>query len=75
MGVSHCGSMVKNPPASAGDMGLIPGLGRAPGGGILAWEIPWTYSPWCHMSQTGLNNNKNKLGRSFFVFSVVPHSS
>ena len=26
------GSVVKNPPAKAGDMGLIPGLGRFPGG-------------------------------------------
>ena len=32
-------------------MGLIPGLGRSPGGGmatpssILAWEIPWTKEP------------------------------
>ena len=40
--------MVKNPPASAGDLGLIPGLGRSPGEGmathssILAWEIPRT---------------------------------
>ena len=25
--------MVKNPPASAGDTGLIPGSGRFPGGG------------------------------------------
>ena len=25
--------MVKNPPANAGDMSLIPGLGRSPGGG------------------------------------------
>ena len=24
------GSVVKNPPANAGDMGLIPGLGRSP---------------------------------------------
>ena len=23
----------KNPPANAGDLGLIPGLGRSPGGG------------------------------------------
>ena len=31
-----CGSVVKNPPANTGDsegMGLIPGLGRSPGGG------------------------------------------
>ena len=26
-------SVVKNPPANARDMGLIPGLGRSPGGG------------------------------------------
>ena len=46
--------MVKNPPASAGDIrdvGLIPGSGRFPGGGhgnpfsIFAWEIPWTEEP------------------------------
>ena len=46
--------MVKNLPARAGnirDMGLIPGLGRIPGGGygnllsILAWRIPWTEEP------------------------------
>ena len=41
-------SVVKNPPANAGDLGLIPGSGRSLGGGhgthhsILAWEIPWT---------------------------------
>ena len=27
------GSMVKNPPANAGDVGSIPGTGRSPGGG------------------------------------------
>ena len=27
------GSVVKNPPVSAGDVGLIPGLGRSPGEG------------------------------------------
>ena len=27
------GSVVKNPPANTGDAGLIPGLGRYPGGG------------------------------------------
>ena len=25
--------MVKNPPANSGDLNLIPGLGRSPGGG------------------------------------------
>ena len=31
-----------------GDTGLIPGLGRSPGGehgSILAWRIPWTEDP------------------------------
>ena len=27
------GTVVKNPPANAGDMGLIPGSGRSPGVG------------------------------------------
>ena len=48
------GSVVKNPPANAGDTGragLIPGSGRSPGEGngshssILVWEIPWTEEP------------------------------
>ena len=43
------GSVVKNPPANAGDMGLILGSGISPGkesglpsSSILAWKIPWT---------------------------------
>ena len=45
------GSVAKNPPANAGDLGLNPGLGRSFGEGdgnppgILAWEIPWTKEP------------------------------
>ena len=42
------GSVVKNPPANAGDEGSILGLGRFPGAihsSILAWEIPWTEEP------------------------------
>ena len=27
------GSVVKNPPANAGDVGSVPGLGSSPGGG------------------------------------------
>ena len=41
------GSMVKNPPADAGNIGLIPGFGKSPGEGkkathssILVWRIP-----------------------------------
>ena len=60
--VGQCGSrgacqvvlVVKKPPVNGGDIrdgGLIPGLGRSPGGGhatvssILAWRIPWTEEP------------------------------
>ena len=40
--------MVKNLPANAGDVGLIPGSGTSPEErndnqiNILAWEMPWT---------------------------------
>ena len=48
------GSVVRNLPANAGDMDLIPGLGRSPEematySSVLAWIIPWAekagYSP------------------------------
>ena len=54
------GALVKNPSASARDMGLIPGSGRsmeeemATHSSFLAWRTPWTeepgglYSPWRH---------------------------
>ena len=41
----------KNPPASAGDLGLVPESRNSPGEGnathssILAWEIQWTEEP------------------------------
>ena len=43
--------MVKNLPASAGDVGSIPGTGNllekemATHSSILAWEIPWAEEP------------------------------
>ena len=51
--------LVKNPPANAGDLGSLPGLGRSAGEGngypvqYSDWRIPWTeelagYSPWGH---------------------------
>ena len=39
------GSVVKNPPANAGDMGSIPGSGMATHSSILVWEIPWAEEP------------------------------
>ena len=41
----------KESASNAEDPGLIPGLGRSPGGGngdplqILTWKIPWTEEP------------------------------
>ena len=47
--------MVKNLPANAGDVSLIPGSGRSPGSflekemaahsSIVTWEIPWEEEP------------------------------
>ena len=45
------GSAGKESACSAGDVGLIPGLGRSPGEGngnhssIFTWKIPWTEEP------------------------------
>ena len=45
------GSVVKNPPASAGDADLIPGSEgplekeMATHSSILAWRVPWTEEP------------------------------
>ena len=45
------GSAVENPPADAGSMDLVPGLGRTPGeemvthSSIHAWKILWTEEP------------------------------
>ena len=45
------GSVIKNLPVNAGDMDLIPGLGRSPGEGngnplqYSSWKIPWTEKP------------------------------
>ena len=44
--------MVKNPPANAGDAGLIPESGRSPGGGnanpfqYFCWENPMVRGAW-----------------------------
>ena len=44
-------SVIKNLPANAGDVGLIPGLRRSPEEGMathsssLVWTVPWTEKP------------------------------
>ena len=45
------GSVIMNSPASAGDMGSIPGLGRSPGAGNsnplqYSWENPMDRGAW-----------------------------
>ena len=50
MGASQVALLEKNLPANTGDVELLLGLGRSPGGGhgnssILAWTIPWTEEP------------------------------
>ena len=78
--------MVKNPPASIGDAGSIPGSGRslekemATHSSILAWEIPWTekslkgYSPWglkeSDMTER-LNSNNLKRGAVLTRVSIL----
>ena len=64
------GSVLNNPPANAGDVGSIPGLGRslekemATYSSILAWQIPWTeepglcYSPW-GLKESGMTSRLN----------------
>ena len=68
-GIAFLGSVVKNSPANAGDLGLIPGLGRSPEkkmaihSSILASEISWTEEPgrlqsmgWVAKGQIQLSN-------------------
>ena len=53
------GSVVKNPPVHAGDVGSVPGSGRPlekkmeTHSSILAWEIPWMEEPG-RLQSTGL---------------------
>ena len=73
------GSVIKNPPAKAGDAGLIPGFGRPPlekematHSNIPAWEIPRTEEPGRLQSMGSqrvgnnlmINKNDIKLGWS-----------
>ena len=54
LGGFHGGSDGKQSACNVGDLGLIPGSGRSPGGGhaahssILIWRIPMDTVPWGH---------------------------
>ena len=71
------GSVVKNPPANAGDTDLIPGLERSPGegNGTPLQRIPWTEEPGGRQSmgsQSGhdLVTKQQHTLRPFSVFST-----
>ena len=67
--------MVKNPPANAGDVGTILGLGRSPGGGNdnpLQYSClgnPWTEEPGA-LQSTGLQSRHAQSGFEKKCFSV-----
>ena len=64
------GTVVKNPPANAGDardVGLIPGLGRYPGGGN-GNSLQYS-SLWAIMNNTDLNHNLQLFTQVYFHFS------
>ena len=52
---------------SAGDLGLIPGVGRCPGEGhgnplhVLAWRIPWTEEPGMSIESQKVRHNWSDL--------------
>ena len=68
--VSLGSSVIKNPPANAGDMGLIPGLGTCPGeenGNPLQYsfcKIPWTEEPG-GLQCMGLQKSWTQLSNEF----------
>ena len=74
--------MVKNLPVNAGDVGSIPGLGRAPRerkathSSILAWRIPWTEGPG-RLQSMGLQRDRKstRLNSSHRLTSRMPSSA
>ena len=78
--ISLCGSDGKASAYNAGDLGLIPGLGRSPGEGkgnplqYSCWENPMDEGAWWAIvhgvakSQTGLSNfTKGKIRLPFWL--------
>ena len=65
----------KNFACNAGELGLIPGLGRSPGEGnathcnILAWEIPWTEEPG-GLQSMGLQKSQTQLSSHAPIFAI-----
>ena len=78
---SPCGSVVKYPPAKAGDAGSIPGLGRSPEEGmvthssVLAWTIPWTEEPGGLQSMGSLRVERDSSSLARTLDSVLAQAS
>ena len=53
--------MVKNPPANAGDVGLIPRLGRSPGGACKHMTAKISYEQKNRQKQIGKNNEGQNI--------------
>ena len=73
------GSVLKNPPANAGDaedFGLIPGLGRSPGGGsgnhssILAWKNSMDRGAWRAIVH-GVANCQTCLSETVYIHMCI----
>ena len=73
------GTVVKNSPVNAGgvgDTGLIPELGRSPGGGnapyssIFAWEISWTEEPGGLQTTKESNHNLATIQQQYIVINT-----
>ena len=72
------GLVVENPPANEGDVGLIPGSGRSPGGGNgnplqdSSLENPVVrraYSPWGHKRvRHNLATKQQQYAKQVFIY-------
>ena len=76
------GSVVRDPPANAGDEGLIPRSAKSPGEGnvnplhssVLAWKIAWTKEPGRLQSMESQKSRTQLIDSVQFSCSVVSNS-
>ena len=63
------GSEGKASDHNARDLGLIPGWGRSPGEGTLAWKIPWTEK---HAASHSFNRKRNLYIYIYiYIYSLI----
>ena len=83
-GVDFYGSAGKESAGNAGDLGSISGLGRttpslpppekekATHSTVLAWRIPWLYSPWGHKESDMTERLSHTQSTSIMLSSFTP---